>query len=423
MVPPLNSNVGPSDDAERGSSSPPTQLKLDEAAPRMNASPTISGVYPSRIGVEGGTEVTVIGTQFAHSARARCRLGPADWGPQCGFVVEGREGSPSNPRYGFQWPTTSFEKPSATNYTSVATVINSTALRCAVPSVPLAGAATLSVTMDDGATFSTPSRGSCVLMVPTISAAPSRRPFFGEMSGAIVLSSDRTLAGMQNLSVSAELETPAVTLLDHVAIAGGVSTRLPFDLTPLPKRVSTRLRVTLHLPDGDVWVSRFFERVPPTTLHNGSTSVDYEHSAVLVNGQRWILTGMYMGQPQLVGGPPAWSGSAGAAGLMSIEQLAKSGLNTVMVYGLGWNISSAGDGWTPEHRTLFMDNMAAIGVKVLLHVCYLTSPLLLPGGNTSEHWLPFKAMVEEMKGHESLLGYYICTIVMASRFVALVSLT
>lgn len=379
----------------------------------------VQAVHPWRVGIEGSTEVLVAGRNFAvGSSTARCRLEISPL-TGCDFPIQsdGREDrkNGSDPgHFNHSWDVSSLQRlriPSTSNYTVPATVINSTHLVCTPPAVATDGVASLSVSMDGSvwndlkyrADSSAKMYGGCILMYRTLTAAPSRRPFSGEADGAVVVLTDPiSLQGAAGLRVSAHLATPAVTLLDHVPIQGGTFLELPFSMGSLPRRILTRMTVTLHVGSRQYNVSRRFERIPPAQSPAVASSVDYSTGAILVNGTRWIVTGMYTGTAQIVGQPSPWINS----GNVDLERLAKGGLNTAMIYGLGEQTQT---------RQQTLDNMHRIGVKVMVHIVSLVVPLLLPqnpdyptAGNTTANWQAFASAIKDMKDHPAVLGWYIC---------------
>ena len=167
--------------------------KPDESvAPHTRGAPVIAAVTPSRIPVDGATEVVVVGSGFAavEGAIPTCRLSPyryiTPW-----YAVGAPDGTARTscrPRPGLvNAPTVSFDKPSPTGYTAPARVINATHLACTPPAVVLEGVAVLAVSMDN-ATFSMPSAATsaqttgptCLELFALFSASVSRRPYFSE---------------------------------------------------------------------------------------------------------------------------------------------------------------------------------------------------------------------------------------------------
>lgn len=261
----------------------------------VSAAVSVLGISPFRIPVDGVTEVVVTGQGFSRQApNPTCRLSSYRY-----IVPWYASGSGCRPRDGLvNAPSVSFDRPSPTGYTAPARVINATHLVCTPPAVSLAGIAVLSVSMNN-ATFSVPSSSdttvgpTCLECFALFSASVSRRPFFAEQTGGVIVSTDSSLAGATNLSVSVTLQSsPVVELLSHVPLAGGTKTQLPFSLAALPPLVRATLTVALHGADAhDIVKTRHFERVPPAS-NNRSSAVDHETGALLVDGSKWLVTGM-----------------------------------------------------------------------------------------------------------------------------------
>lgn len=146
----------------------------------------------------------------------------------------------------------------------------------------------------------------CLQFYAMFSASVSRRPYFAEHDGGVMVSTAASLAGVPGLTVSAQLESPAVFLFSRVALRGGATAKLPFRLEDLPTTVRTSIVITLHLPAGPVWAAqdiikrRRFERIPPTGTGT-TTAVDHETGALLLNGQQHLITGMYVGPNSMLG--------------------------------------------------------------------------------------------------------------------------
>ena len=265
--------------------------------------PTISAVTPYRIPVDGLTQVTVTGSGFtaASASTPTCRISTfryiTPWYAAGPLSCQPRASLGPNP------PGVSFDKPSPTNYTAPATIINDTHLSCTPPAVTVEGVAVLAVSLDN-ATFSVPSSAwptptgpTCLEFFALFSSAVGQRPYFSEQNGSVIVSTHADLEDMLGLTVSATLDEPPTTLLSKVPIIGGAKAKLPFSLDALPPRVRTTLRVTLHLPSPNPWTSsgavthqRRFERVPPAA--NGrSSAVDHETGALLVDGDPFLITG------------------------------------------------------------------------------------------------------------------------------------
>ena len=123
------------------------------------ARPEISSITPYRIPVDGKTEVIVAGSGFTGgggTAAATCRLSAyryiEPWYAAGALSCFARPGL-VNP------PGVSFDKPSPTNYTTPARILNATHLSCTPPPVVVEGVAVLAVSMDN-ITFSLPNAAS-----------------------------------------------------------------------------------------------------------------------------------------------------------------------------------------------------------------------------------------------------------------------
>jgi len=273
----------------------PQQAAAPAAGVSAASAVSVLGIGPFRIPVDGVTEVVVTGQGFSRQAsNPTCRLSSYRY-----IIPWYASESGCRPRDGLvNAPSVSFDRPSPTGYTAPARVINATHLVCTPPAVSLEGVAVLSVSMDN-ATFSVPSSSdatvgpTCLECFALFSASVSRRPFFAEQTGGVIVSTDTSLAGATNLSVSATLQSsPAVELLSHVPLAGGTKAKLQFSLAALPPLVRATLTVTLHgAGTHDIVKTRHFERVPPAP-NNRSSAVDHETGALLVDGRKHLVTGM-----------------------------------------------------------------------------------------------------------------------------------
>eukprot|EP01043_Picozoa_sp_COSAG02_P032908 COSAG02_NODE_2218_length_9474_cov_25.098453_3_plen_571_part_00 len=81
-----------------------------------------------------------------------------------------------------------------------------------------------------------------------------------------------------------------------------------------------------------------------------------------------------------------------------MESLARNGLNTVMVYGLG--------GFPPVELDQLMADFAVIGVRVMFQIVSEVEALL--SNNNTQAWAHFTQMVARVQQSPALLGWYIC---------------
>ena len=130
---------------------------------------------------------------------------------------------------------------------------------------------------------------------------------------------------------------------------------------------------------------------------------DARVGALIVDGQPWLVTGMYVEEGNMLTGHDVINMSQqmhnpgfGA----KMERLARGGVNTVMVYGIA-------DVGAEALRALLAD-FALIRVRVMFQIVQQVIPLTLPGGNTSVNWKAFTDVVNMAKDSDALLGWYIC---------------
>ena len=174
-------------------------LGLLSAAAASLASPPpvhLLSAAPARLMVQRATEVTVVGSGFAKSALAQCRLAPSAYGASDGTT----------------WGWTSVSELVFANLT----VHNDTHASCYPPPVLVEGPGTLSATMD-GKNFSA---GLRIDYVNLVSVALGRRPYITESAGQLVFRSDPSLAGVE-LSVAAGLPSVPGKSWQWRSVAGG----------------------------------------------------------------------------------------------------------------------------------------------------------------------------------------------------------
>ena len=407
----------------------------------------VTGVFPTRLPVEGITEVTVtVSPSAAGRAAAATGSGAASAGQQrgeqqqafCRLVLYNGPAScaPPDPTFISGWPAVSFDNPSY-GTTARARVLNSTAIACTPPAVVVEGLAALAVSFDN-VTFSQPwsvapeqvtpackaglppgcAGNPCVEYFALFSAAVSRRPYLsGEAEGAIIVSTDASLAGVEGLTVSAALQlSPAVFLFSKTPIEGGSKVRVPFRLDQLPHTVRCNVLITLHmtLPTGrhDIVKQRWFERIPPAlsaeAVHAAGTTsaVDHETGALLVDGQPYLMTGMYVSTTAGLG--ITHSEPSGilylnntqphtASFTAQLERLARGGVSTLMIY----SVLS----FPPQQLEMLLDSLEAVGIRVVLMVVSEITPLAYANSTTA--WDAFTGLVNRYKTHRALLGWYV----------------
>ena len=354
----------------------------------------VGDAAPSRIPVDGITEVVVEVSDpsfWSNLSTPACRLSllPTGPTPSCRLPTTGPAGA------------ISFDRPSPTGYTAPARRINGTHLACTPPAVPLEGVAVLSIAPDNATWTGVP---NCLQFFALFSASVSRRPFFGEAEGALLVSTDATLAGDPTLRVSAVLSSPQSTLVASVPIKGGTRHRLPFDLLSLPPRVSTTVtvRLTIGSANRTLCKTRQFERVAGTAEHS-SSAVDLETGALMVDGERFLIAGVYISTNNMLYGnslvnmTPSEHQPGFAA---QLNQLARTGVNTAMIY--------QASQLPPAELSALLDVLTVIGMRITLEVTEMVTPLLFPGGNSSANWGKFAAVVHAVRDSPALLGYYIC---------------
>jgi hypothetical protein len=394
------------------------------AAGLLSAPPpvvAVGAVQPSRIPVDGLTEVIISlspasgtgsSSSWGHASAPACRLSAITSTSSC-HAPAGRCGGSSG---GLLDDAVSFDRPSATGYTAPARVLNITHLACTPPAVPVEGLAVLSVSPDNTTWSAAP---DCLQFISLFSASVSRRPYFSEAEGALLVTSDTMLADDSTLWVSAELleYTPPITLVAPVHIQGATRVKLAFDLRSLPARVSTTVTIRLHIGTTNQTIvkTRQFERVATAAVAiNGSdlramstlqasSAVDHETGALLVDNQPFLLRGMYISTGNILVGssmvnmtPSQHNPGFGAL----LGRLAKGGLNTAMIY--------QASQLPPSELAALLDELAVVGIRVLFEMTEIVAPLLVPGGNTSASWARFVELINAVKGSPSILGYYIC---------------
>ena len=105
--------------------------------------------------------------------------------------------------------------------------------------------------MDHSQTYGGGCAGNpCLEFFALFSAVVGRRPYFDETEGAIIVSTDSSLAGVPGLTVSAALNVGGASalLLSRVPLRGGAKVKMPFSLSKIPTTITTTLTITLVSP-------------------------------------------------------------------------------------------------------------------------------------------------------------------------------
>eukprot|EP01048_Picozoa_sp_COSAG05_P009292 COSAG05_NODE_753_length_7528_cov_4.065823_6_plen_427_part_00 len=338
----------------------------------------IASVYPTRFATEGGQlskpAVVIYNSPKGMSGDVSCRVLSVsgsytlDW---------------SSARLSSSSPQKSEAEPGDWRLYPVATQINGSAVACAMPSVLVEGPGLLQISLDSNKTWSA---GAPVMFYQAILATVSKRPYFTETEGSLILQSDSALKGAL-LDVSVLLTSSNKTW-EFTSIAGGSTNaqllQLPF--IGIPQTLNNDLVVTVtvkcggtdspwELPppgcttsDNDsatvkvVIYTRLIRAAPPPSWSKTEpVQVDREHvGRLLVSGKPWTGIGYYIKM-----NPPACAvGAACDVGIMfsnmttHLRLLAQQGVNMAMIYGLQLYNASA-RGW-------LLDQAAAVQVKILL---------------------------------------------------------
>ena len=88
-----------------------------------------------------------------------------------------------------------------------------------------------------------------------------------------------------------------------------------------------------------------------------------------------------------------------------LEQLARTGVNTVMLY--------AALSYPPQQLEQLMDDLQVVGIHVVMMIVGAITPLA--EANSSTAWASFANLINRLKEFENLLGWYVCGELSVSR--------
>ena len=244
---------------------------------------------------------------------------------------------------------------------------NATSIRCTMPPVRTAGNTTIVLDTRDPArcrgwpVCGGPHRFACnasqqggfgcawMEYFALFAPAFSRRPYVGEDTGAIVVETDYSLAGML-LHLSATVGGVAV----RGSIEGGRRSRLEFSLASLPAWVNEMVSITVTLPDGtNITKTRKFLRAPPPSANATTTVVqsDGESPGLLFDGQRQLANGWF----------GSWNISSQGPG--GISFISKGGIRPDKSFLLPGQEANYSKQWAEIHS--YLDAAADAGVHVM----------------------------------------------------------
>ena len=387
-------------------------MSTTTAAADTSATPTITSIVPRRVSLEGGDNITVVGTNLRDAAPGAvaplCRIAPASRG------------------------STHVLNATAPTFPGVVLVGSGSdsgnSLVCVgAPAVVAEGPGTLVVSLDGGKTWlpgGADPAATRLTYFSLVEIAVGRRPYVTEAAGSLLLRTDASAMAGASLSVTAVLPAggPGAKWEWH-GVVGGTEVVLPmaFDggrLPPNTRPIHNDLIVTVSVikaaaaaaaqpqgegedeTDGDngggngsdhssgrssgsqsggsdnergsggasgsgsgvvmpgrtYTKTRRFHRAPPPATTVGVSQVDHATSGLRVDGASWLGQGWYV-EGATGGDTPRWNNSLTVLASVLRMRLVPQGINMAMVYGLMTR---------PDAEQLaFLDECEAMGMKIM----------------------------------------------------------
>eukprot|EP01051_Picozoa_sp_SAG22_P004058 SAG22_NODE_209_length_15177_cov_9.282995_8_plen_407_part_00 len=372
----------------------PSRAHASAAASEVASPSIISSVSPATFAVEGcnpGEYVTVVGSGFVPAAAG------------AGTAVCMISSPPGKYSTTFRYGGGGYPEAVGLNISFPAHAQNSTHLQCMPPAVVVGGAGQLSVSMNNGSSFSNavPIRYE-VLMDVVI----GRRPYLAETHGSLLLMPAPRLHGLRGVSVAAELPCANWSTRWDVVVVNS-STVLSFPLSALPQSINNDLRITVTGILGRekpivLWRRLIRHRLSgAAAATTGSAAdepvqVDHHIRALRVNGQPFVGTGWY------AYGGFAWAQRNISMLFAPVASQAELGINMVMAYNL--------NDFNSTDQRLYLDWCHAAGVKILYPMMYFSGVVNKQNYGSdwaSPEWIAaVSANVSRVKDHPAILGFY-----------------
>ena len=228
-----------------------------------------------------------------------------------------------------------------------------------------------------------------------VTVAVGRRPYVNERYGHVLLSSSFPAGPSTICSVAASVGGRVISNGSWTwDIRSHAVAKYEFDLSLLPISLEAVLNTTIRC-DSLGWSAvkfRDFQRYPANSAPSSLSQVDHESRSILVGGRKFLMVGWY------------WSMNDNTVTNYTayVVEQARLGVTVLMPYNFPLLMLHGRAALQKE----ILDACDATGMKLIMHVESLATAAA--AANTSMAWSNLTAVINAIKDHPAVLGYYIC---------------